>query len=244
MHSIRNLDTQQHDTAILLFAHAAGEEVKHKTFSEEHGVGVNKLIAGALLQHAFDISEGSGIPLVPVLSDRQVGSTFGERLANAFQEVFLAGYQRVICIGSDCPTLTTADLMAAQQALQTSKMVVGPATDGGAYLIGLHIDNFDPEAFAMLNWQTGELLQELMLYSYRKQACLDCLGMLAEKGDVDCCADLVEQLQKLPAFHTLRLRLISIIRQHESSGYTLHDSFIRPDSLFAESLELRAPPVI
>lgn len=239
----KNLKIQQHDTAILLFAHAPGEEVKHKTFSEEHGAGVNKLIAGALLQHAFDISEGSGIPLVPMLSDQQVGSTFGERLANAFQDVFLAGYQRVICIGSDCPTLTAEDLQAAQQAMQKSKMVVGPATDGGAYLIGLHIDSFDPEAFAMLNWQTGELFQELMLYSYRRQACLECFFMLEEKGDIDCSADLMEQLQMLPAFHALRLRLISIIRQHESSGYTLHDSFHRSDSLLSESFELRAPPV-
>jgi uncharacterized protein len=88
--------------------------------------------------------------------------------------------------------------MLAQKALSKSPVVVGPATDGGAYLIGLHIDCFDLGAFSMLNWQTDGLLNELVLYSYRMQASMGRLTLLEEKANVCCSADLSRQLEALP----------------------------------------------
>jgi glycosyltransferase A (GT-A) superfamily protein (DUF2064 family) len=230
------------DTAILLFAHAAGEEVRYKTFSDQHDVKVNKKIARAMLRYAIVVAQRAGMPLVPILSDRQCGSTFGERLANAFQEVFAAGFQRVICIGSDCPALSVSDLVRAREELRTANMVVGPATDGGAYLIGLHIDSFQLDSFAMLNWQTDELLNELMLYSFRQQSCLGCVSLLEEKADVDNSVDLKQQLQELPVYHTLRRQLNAILQ----SGIGLPVSrrvLFKPVQRHVRALQRRAPPV-
>ncbi|MBD1395558.1 DUF2064 domain-containing protein [Pontibacter sp. JH31] len=232
------------DTAILLFAHTVDQEVAHKTFSVQHGLGVNRKIAQTLQQHALKVSRESGIPVFPVLSDKQVGKTFGERLANAFQEVFAAGYQQVICIGSDCPALTATDLLRAQEELSSVNMVVGPASDGGAYLIGLHINSFDPEAFAMLNWQTDELLNELMLYSYRRQACLGCLSLLDEKSDVDNFQDLARQLVELPDGHAVKNSLALILSQAGLCDYRLYIPLSKPKQRFERSMLLRAPPVI
>ena len=192
------MDTLLHDTAILLFAYTAGEEIGYKNFSESYRTEVNSEIADTLLQHTLFVAKSAGLPVLPILSDRQVGANFGEKLANAFQEVFAAGYQRVICVGSDCLTLSSTDLMLAQEALSKSPVVVGPSTDGGAYLIGLHIDCFDLGVFSMLNWQTDELLNELVLYSYRMHASMGRLTLLNEKADVDCGADLRQQLEAMP----------------------------------------------
>ncbi|MDX5483308.1 MAG: DUF2064 domain-containing protein [Hymenobacteraceae bacterium] len=241
--TINTLDSLYTDTAILLFAHTVGQEVEHKTFSAQHGIGVNKKIAKSMLQHAMGVSRESGIPVLPILSDKQVGSNFGERLANAFQEVFAAGYQQVICIGSDCPALTAADLLRAKDELNKVNMVVGPASDGGAYLIGLHIDNFDPESFAMLNWQTDELLSELTLYSYRKQACLGCMSLLDEKSDVDNCQDLVRQLDELPDGHDFKANLAAILLHAGAPDYASHDVVSQPEQRYDRSLLLRAPPI-
>jgi uncharacterized protein len=240
----KHVNTPQSDTAILLFAHTAGEEVRYKTLSKGQGVGVNKKLAGTLLQYTLDVATDSGIPLLPIFSEQQVGNTFGERLANAFQDVFAAGYQQVICIGSDCPTLTAAELMLAQEELSRVNMVVGPATDGGAYLIGLHIDSFDPENFAMLNWQTNELLNDLMLYSYRQNSCMGCLRLLQEKGDVNNQKDLAAQIELLPVYHTLRRQITAILRRSDSVGYTLIGPSLKPAPEQTLSIVLRAPPVL
>lgn len=237
-----SLNALQADTAILLFAHTSGQEIACKTFSEQHGSGVNKKIAKTLLQHAVVVAKRAGLPLVPILTEKQMGSTFGERLANAFQEVFAAGYQRVICIGSDCPALSALDLLQAEKELQTAKMVVGPATDGGAYLIGLHIDSFNPESFAILNWQTEELLNELLLYSFRQHACMNCVSLLEEKADVDNSRDLATQLEVLPGYHTLKRKLTAILLHAESAAFTLQKIHFKPLQHSVRCLLRRAPP--
>ncbi|WP_461488521.1 TIGR04282 family arsenosugar biosynthesis glycosyltransferase [Pontibacter sp. HJ8] len=236
------MDSFQADTAILLFAHTSGQEIACKTFSEQHGSGVNKKIAKTLLQHAVVVAKRAGLPLMPILTDKQVGNTFGERLANAFQEVFAAGYQRVICIGSDCPALSATDLLQAKKELLTANMVVGPATDGGAYLIGLHIDSFNLESFAMLNWQTEELLNELLLYSFRHHACMNCVSFLEEKADVDNSRDLARQLEALPCYHTLKRKLTAILLQADASAFTLRKIHFKPLQHSVRSLLRRAPP--
>ncbi|EJF11897.1 MULTISPECIES: DUF2064 domain-containing protein [Pontibacter] len=205
------MNTLQHDTVILLFAQMPEQQIRFKTFTEEHGPELNKQAADLLLQHTLFVAKGSGIPLVVIYPERQEGSNFGERLANAFQEVYSMGYQRVICIGADCVDLTPADLLLAQDALSKGRMVVGPGTNGGAYLVGLHIDCFDPEALAMLNWQTDELLNELVLYGYRMQASMGSLTVLDEKTEAGSGADLSRQLNILPVYHHLHRQLSAIL---------------------------------
>lgn len=61
----------------------------------------------------------------------------GQRLRRAVQEAFDAGVARVVFIGTDCPALTPASLLSAFDALDGHDLVIGPATDGGYYLLGL-----------------------------------------------------------------------------------------------------------
>lgn len=190
------METLQKDTAILLFARIAGEEVLCKPQWEQQGQTESGRVTDALLHHTVFVAKGSDIPLVAIDSERHTGANTGERLSNAMQEVFSAGYQRVICIGADCPSLTSADLTQAHDALRHHRVVVGPTAGGGAYLLGLHINSFDPETLAMLSWQTDELLSELVLYSYRMGAGMGRLAMLEQKANVG--ADLSLYLRPTP----------------------------------------------
>lgn len=205
-------------------AYAADEQLRFRSFSEEQSPSLNTQVTDLLLQHTLFVAKGSGIPVVVMNPEQQVGSNFGERLANAFQEVFLMGYQRVIGIGADCIELTSADLLLAQQALGNGRMVLGPGTNGGAYLVGLHIDSFDPEALAMLNWQTDALLNELVLYGYRMQASLGNLTVLHEKTDAGSGTDLSRQLSILPVYHHLHRQLSAILSEQEQK--TLVSSYL------------------
>lgn len=76
-------------------------------------------------------------------------------MEDAFADVFAQGYKRVVIIGSDCFDLTTAIVETAFQLLHTSKVVVGPARDGGYYLHGLK--NGLKKVFDDISWSTANV---------------------------------------------------------------------------------------
>ncbi|TAE30834.1 MAG: glycosyltransferase [Cytophagales bacterium] len=95
----------------------------------------------------------------------QVGDNLGERMKNAFAEQFAAGATRVLIIGSDCLGIQPNHLRQAFDALDGSDVVIGPATDGGYYLIGMKqnipslFDNM-PWSQSTLRTKTVEALEE------------------------------------------------------------------------------------
>ena len=88
---------------------------------------------------------------------QQTGDDLGERMLSAFGEQFADGAQKVVIIGSDCLTITPAHLAEAFRALDTADVVIGPATDGGYYLLGMK----QPQAFLFqdMPWSQPELRQ-------------------------------------------------------------------------------------
>ncbi len=87
----------------------------------------------------------------------QTSGDLGERMANAFQEQFAAGAQKVVIIGSDCLAITPDHLTRAFAALDTADIVIGPATDGGYYLLGMK--EVRPFLFQDMPWSQPELRQ-------------------------------------------------------------------------------------
>lgn len=75
---------------------------------------------------------------VPDFNKRlQSNSNLGGKMMSAFEEIFLADYDKVIIIGSDCFELTTAYIETAFSYLDDKDVVIGPASDGGYYLLGM-----------------------------------------------------------------------------------------------------------
>jgi rSAM/selenodomain-associated transferase 1 len=92
-----------------------------------------------------------GIAITP-----QQGEDIGERMANAIQEA-LATYRQVVVIGTDCPELTVDYLNEAfLRLVQGSKIVLGPAIDGGYVLLGLQC--FSASLFTNINWGSDQVL--------------------------------------------------------------------------------------
>jgi hypothetical protein len=68
----------------------------------------------------------------------QQGADLGMRMQNAFDWGFAAGYKQIVIVGSDCPALSTQHLEEAFAALHAhADVVMGPAQDGGYYLLGM-----------------------------------------------------------------------------------------------------------
>jgi rSAM/selenodomain-associated transferase 1 len=88
----------------------------------------------------------------------QEGDNLGDRMRRAFEDRFKEGYERVVIIGADSPTLPTAYI---DQALQSQKeVVIGPSTDGGYYLIGMQGKVTD--VFEGVSWGTDQVLSETL----------------------------------------------------------------------------------
>ena len=91
---------------------------------------------------------------------RQQGEDLGNRLEQAMVGAFNEGAERLLIIGTDCPDLNASRLQEAFHSLKTADLVLGPAEDGGYYLIGLNRSH--PEFFHGIDWGTEKVLQQTM----------------------------------------------------------------------------------
>jgi hypothetical protein len=82
----------------------------------------------------------------------------GERMKRSLSNAFTSGVTQAVIIGTDFPGINTEILTLAFKYLHTSDLVLGPALDGGYYLIGLQ--RLIPELFVNINWGTSQVLQQ------------------------------------------------------------------------------------
>jgi uncharacterized protein len=92
----------------------------------------------------------------------QLGNDLGERMERAFDRAFQEGYDRAVLIGSDIPELSKAVVQEALAALDRSDAVLGPAADGGYYLIGFTAKTFLPQVFHNIAWSTATVHDETL----------------------------------------------------------------------------------
>ena len=111
--------------------------------------------------------------------------SLGDRMAHAFAEAFAAGATRVVIIGTDCPDLSAGLLRRAFDQLTDHDLVVGPADDGGYYLLGLRAPQ--PALFANKEWSSATVLLHTLADAARLGLRVFQLPML---HDVDSAVDL------------------------------------------------------
>ncbi len=117
--------------------------------------------------------------------DLQDGADLGDRMAHAFAFAFRKGYEKVVVIGTDCPEITPEILTHAFRQLDNNEVVVGPATDGGYYLLGMR--RFYPDLFKEIPWSTDEVFK-LTRNALRAKSIS--FSLLPELHDIDVVEDL------------------------------------------------------
>ena len=121
----------------------------------------------------------------------QSGGDLGQRLASAFARGFRRGATEIIAVGADCPGLDGDCLVEAARRLRKSDVVLGPAADGGYYLIGLRLSA--PQLFEGIAWSSQNVLQQTL---ERVGACGLSSEMLSEKEDIDDLESLRRHLDR------------------------------------------------
>ncbi len=132
----------------------------------------------------------------------QQGRGLGERMRNALEEV-LTKKDRVLLIGADIPNITAGLIDDYFEKLRRFPMVLGPAVDGGYYLIGFRRHYLRPELFRNIDWSSERVFRQTLEKA-------DSLGLSCYTGpelqDIDTLADLLAVAENsgqiLPALNT------------------------------------------
>lgn len=117
----------------------------------------------------------------------QRGGELGERMGNVFIDHFADGFSKIVMIGSDAPDLPLEFIDETFTALADHDAVLGPACDGGYYLIGFRQERFSTQIFDGLPWSTPELFPQ-QLKQIREQGLA--VYILPPWQDIDTLADL------------------------------------------------------
>ena len=121
----------------------------------------------------------------------QVGEDLGIRMLHAFKNGFETGYEKVLIIGSDLYDLTAEIIENAFKALENNEVVIGPAEDGGYYLLGMN--SLEEKVFKNKDWGTETVRKDTLEDLKDKKVFL-----LGELNDVD----VFEDIEHHPAFQT------------------------------------------
>ena len=120
---------------------------------------------------------------------QQEGEDLGFRMQNAFQNSFNDGYDKVMIIGSDLCDLTPNHINEAFTELDSNDVVIGPAEDGGYYLLGMK--TLQPNIFQNKDWGNSTVRKDT-LKDLEKVS----VHLLEELNDVD----VIEDIENHPAF--------------------------------------------
>jgi len=156
-------------------------------------------IYAVILQNTLDVAAASGARVILSLASVPSGAwirdfdvslelqppgDLGDRMADAFSRRFSEGEERVMIVGSDCPYLSAEHLRGAAVGLDDFDVMLGPAPDGGYWLVAQRAPGVD--LFSNIPWSSHNTL-------LRTQQRLDAIGaswsILEELGDIDTADD-------------------------------------------------------
>ncbi|GAA4238614.1 hypothetical protein GCM10022291_29760 [Postechiella marina] len=223
---------KENKIAILIFANSAEKEMVSKPFSSSS-------LFEALNLQTINIAKKTGLPYFHLNEAQQVGANFGERFTNAIQTVYNQGYNSVITIGNDTPHLTSKHILKTAEKLKTHHVVLGPSTDGGFYLMGLKKQQFNPDVFLKLPWQTTNLNRSISKVLASKKSNIHYLEVLT---DIDNASDIklvlnsfksisttiksillqsILNISKIIAYHNIAFNNFILNRQHNKGSPAL-----------------------
>lgn len=119
---------------------------------------------------------------------QQAGASLGDRMSIAFSErIFFHEASKVVVIGTDEPSLDRAFIDHALSLLDSCEWVIGPATDGGYYLLGCRASAFFPEIFRDVDWGSARVFAQTAAKIHARE---QSLATLPARNDIDFAEDL------------------------------------------------------
>ncbi len=217
--------TAQRRQALLLFVQG---KCKGKSFG--FGRRMDQSIHLAMLYRTYDllqsfkhidivvVQDGDAPPLAGAVYLPQRGNNLRESFEAALQDTFALGYERVVAVGGDIPTLDRNDI---EGALCNDGVVLGPSNDGGFYLAGLGKE--DIQFFNNLPWRQPHLFSHLL---NRFVDAGRCCHQLQRRSDIDHAGDGRKNASLL----------VKLVRIWLTINSSIHSLFAGNDRIFTDRI--------
>jgi rSAM/selenodomain-associated transferase 1 len=166
---------------------------------------VDKLPGDKYIFYSDSIEESDIFSNINCTKNVQQGIDLGERMLHAFSFLFRDAYDKVMIIGSDCPELSAQIIEEAFEKLNKNDVVIGPATDGGYYLLGLK--NLNESFFKNIRWSTSLVLEQTLDVCLKQELSYFLLPVLS---DIDEEKDWKNFLRRNKMFTTRKYAIIFV----------------------------------
>ena len=162
----------------------------YKTLSKHTFKIISEIDSDKLIFYSDKIQDNDIWTATNCKKQIQTKGDLGQKMLAAFQYGFSLGYQKILIIGSDLYSLRPKHIESAFEQLENYDVVIGPALDGGYYLLGLNF--MIPKIFKQKQWSTSSVLKETL--SDLKEFNVNLLEPL---NDIDTYEDLKKEPQLL-----------------------------------------------
>ena len=162
----------------------------YKILSKHTSKIINEIDSDQLIFYSDKIQDNDVWTATNCKKQIQTKGDLGQKMLAAFQYGFSLGYQKILIIGSDLYSLRPKHIESAFEQLENYDVVIGPALDGGYYLLGLNF--IIPKIFKQKQWSTSSVLKETL--SDLKEFNVNLLEPL---NDIDTYEDLKNEPQLL-----------------------------------------------
>lgn len=123
----------------------------------------------------------------------QAGKDLGLRMEDAFGRIFSKGYEKIVILGTDCGELESRILEEAFDLLENQEVVIGPARDGGYYLLGMK--KLIGDLFSEIAWSTEKVLFQTMEKLENNSISYELLEILSDVDRIEDWKKLKEKLK-------------------------------------------------
>jgi rSAM/selenodomain-associated transferase 2/rSAM/selenodomain-associated transferase 1 len=158
----------------------------------------------------------------------QEGSDLGERMKNVFLRCFSKGFESIVIIGSDIPDLPEEIPEEALNSLERHDVSIGPAGDGGYYLIGFRKETFTPDVFEGIAWGTDTVFKETLKTLHAKNRTAH---ILPQWNDIDTPEDIdgfLERNERTAAPHSRTMSYLAKAAYNKGESSSPKFSIIIP----------------
>jgi rSAM/selenodomain-associated transferase 1 len=157
----------------------------HKLLVEKTTIQLSSILSDKVVYYSDHIEDDDLFSTNGYHQHVQFGEDLGQRMQHAFSAEFTKGYTSIVMIGTDCPDLEEENITEAFELLKSNELVLGPAHDGGYYLIGLSSPK--EELFSGIEWSTSSVFKKTIEIAKIAQMSV---GILPTKRDIDTFDDL------------------------------------------------------
>ncbi|MDI1323533.1 MAG: TIGR04282 family arsenosugar biosynthesis glycosyltransferase [Algoriphagus sp.] len=123
----------------------------------------------------------------------QAGKDLGLRMEDAFDRIFSKGYKKIVILGTDCGELESKILEEAFDLLENQEVVIGPARDGGYYLLGMK--KLIGDLFSEIAWSTEKVLFQTMEKLENNSISYELLEILSDVDRIEDWKKLKEKIK-------------------------------------------------